>query len=189
MSLDNQRNLALALSRDPVFLKVAGEVAAEMNAWSRATLGRRDRRRPDRPARLHGAALPRPRAAPRRPARALGRRLGLLRLDRRRRHLRGQQSRQPGGAAGSPVVLYLPKIQTAEEAALWHDLLSAARAPHSASPMGTIKVYVLVEQLEACYQLMEIRAALGPPLRRLQHRPLGLHQQRVGRAGLGPGIP
>src|SRR3954470_5475394 len=26
---------------------------------------------------------------------------------------------------------------------------------------GTIKVYVLVEQLEACFQLMEIRAALG----------------------------
>ncbi len=27
--------------------------------------------------------------------------------------------------------------------------------------MGTIKVYVLVEQIEACFQLMEIRAALG----------------------------
>jgi malate synthase len=27
--------------------------------------------------------------------------------------------------------------------------------------LGSIKVYVLVEQLEACYQLMEIRAALG----------------------------
>ena len=26
---------------------------------------------------------------------------------------------------------------------------------------GTIKAYVLVEQVEACYQLMEIRAALG----------------------------
>ena len=28
---------------------------------------------------------------------------------------------------------------------------------------GTIKVYVLVEQVEACFQLMEIRAALGKP--------------------------
>ena len=46
---------------------------------------------------------------------------------------------------------------------------------------GAIKAYVLVEQLEACYQLMEIRAALGAPLRRVQHRALGLHQQRVGR--------
>ena len=31
----------------------------------------------------------------------------------------------------------------------------------SGSPAGTIKTYVLVEQLEACFQLMEIRAALG----------------------------
>ena len=29
------------------------------------------------------------------------------------------------------------------------------------SSAGTVKVYVLVEQLEACYQLMEIRAALA----------------------------
>ena len=28
-------------------------------------------------------------------------------------------------------------------------------------PVGSIKVYVLVEQVEACFQLMEIRAALG----------------------------
>ena len=33
---------------------------------------------------------------------------------------------------------------------------------HLGLPVGTIKVYVLVEQLEACFQLMEIRAALGP---------------------------
>jgi len=57
-------------------------------------------------------------------------------------------------------VLYLPKIQTAEEAALWNDLLSALER-HVGAADGTIKVYVLVEQLEACYQLMEIRAALG----------------------------
>src|SRR5918994_2201477 len=30
-----------------------------------------------------------------------------------------------------------------------------------ASPAGTIRVYVLVEQLEAAFQLLEIRAALG----------------------------
>ena len=59
-----------------------------------------------------------------------------------------------------PVVLYLPKIQTAEEAALWHDLLSAIER-HAGLAEGAITVYVLVEQLEACYQLMEIRAALG----------------------------
>ena len=84
-------------------------------------------------------------------------------------------------------MLYLPKIQTAEEAALWNDMLSALEQ-HLGLPIGTIKVYVLVEQIEACFQLMEIRAALGPPLRRLQHRPLGLHQQRRRRDGLGPGL-
>jgi hypothetical protein len=57
-------------------------------------------------------------------------------------------------------VLYLPKIQTAEEAALWNEILSALEA-HLGLPVGTIKVYVLVEQLEASFQLMEIRAALG----------------------------
>ena len=34
MSLDNQRNLKLAIRKDPVFLKVAEVVAAEMNKWS-----------------------------------------------------------------------------------------------------------------------------------------------------------
>ena len=39
---------------------------------------------------------------------------------------------------------------------------SSRRSKHtSGSPTGTIKVYVLVEQIEACFQLMEIRAALG----------------------------
>jgi len=62
--------------------------------------------------------------------------------------------------AGSSLVLYLPKIQTAEEAALWNDILTALEQ-HLGLATGTIKVYVLVEQIEACFQLMEIRAALG----------------------------
>jgi malate synthase len=62
--------------------------------------------------------------------------------------------------SGASTVLYLPKIQTAEEAALWNDLLSGLER-HLALPVGTIKVYVLVEQIEAVFQLMEIRAALG----------------------------
>jgi malate synthase len=62
--------------------------------------------------------------------------------------------------AGASVVLYVPKIQTAEEAALWNDLF-AALEKHLGLPAGTIKVYVLVEHLEATFQLMEIRAALG----------------------------
>jgi malate synthase len=61
---------------------------------------------------------------------------------------------------GRSLVLYLPKIQTAEEAALWSDILSALEV-HLGLPIGTVKTYVLVEQFEACFQLMEIRAALG----------------------------
>jgi malate synthase len=62
--------------------------------------------------------------------------------------------------AGRSIVLYLPKIQTAEEAALWNDILTRLEQ-HLALPVGTIKAYVLVEQVEASFQLMEIRAALG----------------------------
>jgi malate synthase len=61
---------------------------------------------------------------------------------------------------GSSLVLYLPKIQTAEEAALWNSVLTTLEQ-HLGLPAGTIKAYVLVEQLETCFQLMEIRAALG----------------------------
>ena len=62
--------------------------------------------------------------------------------------------------AGSSIVLYLPKIQTAEEAGFW-DLLLGSLERHLGLPDGLIRTYVLVEQLEACFQLMEIRAALG----------------------------
>src|SRR5262249_22298326 len=62
--------------------------------------------------------------------------------------------------AGASLVLYLPKIQTAEEAALWNDILTRLEEQIGV-PGGSIKVYVLVEQLECCFQLMEIRAALG----------------------------
>src|SRR4029079_8362741 len=62
--------------------------------------------------------------------------------------------------AGSTVTLYLPKIQAAGEAALWNDILAALES-HLGMADGTIKVYVLIEQIEAAFQLMEIRAALG----------------------------
>ena len=40
MSLDNQRNLKLAIHKDPVFMGTAEKVAAEMNNWSSGFLGR-----------------------------------------------------------------------------------------------------------------------------------------------------
>ena len=159
MSLDNQRNLKLAIRQDPVFLTAAEQVAGEMNAWSQSFLGRpiiSDWKQ------------------------QLGFTTKIFRA--RGLHLDDRHVRLSNGdgfsaslvdlvvyvvnngaalrAAGSTIVLYLPKIQTAEEAALWNDMLTALEQ-HLGMPAGSIRVYVLVEQLEAVYQLMEIRAALG----------------------------
>lgn len=159
MSLDNQRNLKLAIQRDPVFLKVAEQVAGEMNQWAQGFFGRPIigdwKKQLDFTTRIFRAR-------------------GLHLDDRHIRHASGASfSASIADAvlyvtnnhkrlrdAGSSVVLYLPKIQTAEEAALWNDILSALEQ-HLGLPDGTVKVYVLVEQVEACFQLMEIRAALG----------------------------
>ena len=160
MSLDNQRNLKLAIHRDPVFLKVAEQVAGEMNTWASGFFGRDIitdwRKQLDFTTKIFRAR-------------------GLHLDDRHVRHASGESfsasivdltlyvvnNHQALGRAGSSIVLYLPKIQTAEEAALWNDMLSALER-HLCLAVGTIKVYVLVEQIEACFQLMEIRAALGP---------------------------
>ena len=159
MSLENQRNLKLATARDPLFLAVAEKVAGEMNQWAREFLGH-----PivdNWTEQLDSTTMMfRPRA---------------LHLDDR--HVRNTGGRGFSASivdtalyvtnnhealahAGRSVVLYLPKIQTAEEAALWNEILSALEA-HLELPVGTIKVYVLVEQVEACFQIMEIRAALA----------------------------
>jgi malate synthase len=160
MSLDNQRNLKLAIARDDAFLRAAEGVAGEMNAWAASFLGR-----PiidDWQRQLDFTTLI---------FRARG-----MHLDDR--HIR----RTDGGGfsasivdaclfvthnhralidSGRSIVLNLPKIQTAEEAGVWRRVLSALET-HLGLEVGTIKVYVLVEQVEASFQLMEIRAALGP---------------------------
>ena len=159
MSLDNQRNLKLAIHSDPIFLKAAEQVAGEINAWASGFFERTiiD----DWREQLQFTTK-------------LFRARGL--------HLDDRHIRDPDGAAlsasitdltlyvvsnyeelqhsKSSIALYLPKIQTAEEAAFWNELLSALEE-HLHLSVGTIKVYVLVEQLEATFQLMEIRAALG----------------------------
>jgi len=159
MSLDNQRNLKLAISKDPLFLQVAQVVAAEMNRWSMSFFGHSIVT--DWKQQLNFTA---------KLFRARG-----LHLDDR--HILDGNGIAMAASivdmtlyvvnnyhelqkAGSSIVLYLPKIQTAGEAALWNDMISALEN-HLELPVGTIKVYVLVEQLEATYQLMEIRAALG----------------------------
>jgi len=160
MALDNQRNLRLAIAGDPLFHEVAEEVAGEMNAWARGFFGREIVADPreqlgftTRIFRARGLHLD-----DRHVREADGTGLGASLVDlalyvaNNHERLRGE---------GRSVVLYLPKIQTAEEAALWNDLLGALEE-HLGLAIGTIKAYVLVEQLEAAYQLMEIRAALSP---------------------------
>ena len=159
MSLDNQRNLRLAIHDDPQFLAVAETVAREMNAWATGFFGRTIIADWRKQLRFTTKIF-----------RARG-----LHLDDR--HVRSTDGQGFSASivdlvlyvvanhrrlieAGSSVVLYLPKIQTAEEAALWNDMLSALEA-HLGLSHGTIKTYVLVEQLEAVFQLMEIRGALG----------------------------
>jgi malate synthase len=160
MSLDNQRNLRLAIARDREFLTVAAEVATEMNAWARGFFHRDIvtdwREQLDFTTRIFRAR-------------------GLHLDDRHVREADGTgfsasivdvvlyviHNHERLRAEGRSVVLYLPKIQTAEEGALWNDLLAALER-HCGLGVGTIKAYVLVEQLEAAFQLMEIRAALSP---------------------------
>jgi malate synthase len=159
MSLDNQRNLKLAIRQDPMFLQVAGQVADEMNAWAAKFFGR-----PIIADWLQQLGF----------TTKLFRARGLHLDDRHVRRTDGDgfsasivdlvlyvvNNGAQLRAAGSSIALYLPKIQTAEEAALWNEILSALERL-MAFPIGTIKAYVLVEQLEAAFQLMEIRAALG----------------------------
>ena len=159
MSMDNQRNLKHAIRKDPVFLKVAKLVAGEMNRWSEGFLGypmvKDWEKQLDFTTKIF---------------RCRG-----LHLDDR--HVRDSEGVALAASiadltlyvvnnyrelqkAGSSIVLYLPKIQTAEEAALWNEMLSALES-HIGLDDGTIKVYLLVEQLEATHMLMEIRAVLG----------------------------
>src|SRR5262245_14149046 len=158
MSLDNQRNLKLAIHRDSVFLKVAEQVAGEMNDWAKGFFGRTIigdwKKQLDFTTKIFRAR-------------------GLHLDDRHVRHTGGggfsasivdatlyvTNNHRRLRESGSSVVLYCPKIQTAEEAAFWNDILSTLEQ-HLRLPEGTIKVYVLVEQVEASFQLMEIRAAL-----------------------------
>ncbi|MCZ6695125.1 MAG: malate synthase, partial [Acidobacteria bacterium] len=159
MSLDNQRNLKLAIAHDPVFLRAAEQVAGNMNTWAQGFF-----KRPiidDWKRQLEFTTK-------------IFRARGLHLDDRHVRCTDGTgfsasivdvvlyvvHNHQALRRDGASIVLYLPKIQTAEEAALWNDILASLEA-HLGLAAGTIKVYVLIEQLEASFQLMEIRAALG----------------------------
>lgn len=159
MSLDNQRNLKLAISRSPVFLEAAEIVSKEMNKWSQDFFGYPIINNWETQLDFTTIIF-----------RARG-----LHLDDR--HIRDEKGVAMSASIvdltlyvvnnyqtllkkGASIVLYLPKIQTAAEAALWDRLITALEN-HLNLETGTIRVYVLIEQLEATFQLMEIRAALG----------------------------
>lgn len=159
MSLDNQRNLKLAISKDPLFVQVAEEVSAEMNRWAMGFFGHslitdwyRQLEFTTKIFRARGLHLD-----DRHMLDKDGVAMAASIVDLVLYVVNNYQELQK---AGSSIVLYLPKIQTAGEAALWNDLITALE-DHLELPVGTVKVYVLVEQLEATHQLMEIRAALG----------------------------
>lgn len=159
MSLDNIRNLALAYRKDQLFLEVAEKVAGEMNNWSESFLGQKIvenwQEQLDFTTKIF-----RPRG---------------LHLDDR--HFRDGEGKGLAASIvdatlyisnnyevlqknGSSLVLYLPKIQTAEEAAFWNKLLDKLESLLGLKQYS-ILTYVLLEQVEATYQIMEIRAALG----------------------------
>jgi malate synthase len=159
MSLDNQRNLKLAIHRDDVFMQAAEQVAGEMNQWATGFFGRpiiADWRKQldftTKIFRARGLHLD-----DRHVRRGTGAGFSASIVDATL-YLVNNHERLRG--SGASLVLYLPKIQTAEEAALWNEILTTLER-FLGLPVGQIKVYVLVEQLEAVYQLVEIRAALG----------------------------
>lgn len=158
MSLDNQRSLKLAIVKDSQFLEVAEAVSLEMNKWSQGFLGRdiiHDWREQlnftTKLFRARGLHLDD------RHLRVNDESLSATIVDMTLYVVNNYKALQ---AAGSSIVLYLPKIQTAEDAGFWNKLLTNLEG-FIGLEEGTIKGYVLVEQLEATFQLMEIRAALG----------------------------
>ncbi len=159
MSLDNQRNLKLAYARADVFMAAAEQVAGEMNAWARGFLHRpivQDwRAQLDFTTRIF-----RPRG---------------LHLDDRHVQLAGGEflsasivdvalyvnNHRVLRDEGRSVVLYLPKIQTAEEAALWNDILDALER-HLGLPRGDDQGLCARRADRGVVPALEIRAALSP---------------------------
>lgn len=62
---------------------------------------------------------------------------------------------------GTGPYLYLPKLESHEEAALWHDVFALAE-DSLAVPRGSIRATVLVETILAAFEMDEILHALGP---------------------------
>ncbi len=69
---------------------------------------------------------------------------------------RGQAER------GQGIYFYLPKLESADEAAFWRDYFAASQAYLSFLGDAVIRAIILVESLPAAYQMEEMLYALGP---------------------------
>jgi len=65
-------------------------------------------------------------------------------------------------ARGHGIYFYLPKLESAEEAALYRDFFDASRAHLDFLRDAVIKAIPLIESLPAAYQMEEMLYALGP---------------------------
>jgi malate synthase len=65
-------------------------------------------------------------------------------------------------ARGQGIYFYLPKLETAEEAALYRDFFDASRHHVAHLRNAVIKAIPLIESLPAAYQMEEMLYALGP---------------------------
>ncbi|HEY3165068.1 MAG TPA: hypothetical protein VGJ71_11950, partial [Candidatus Limnocylindrales bacterium] len=62
---------------------------------------------------------------------------------------------------GTAPYFYLPKLQAAAEAALWHDVFAFSEE-RLGIPAGSVRATVLIETIHAAFQMDEILHALGP---------------------------
>jgi malate synthase len=175
MSIEGQRNMKLAISKDPKFMDVVEQVAKEMIQkgkrpadWNWQELI--DNNYTTRVYRVRG-----------------------LHLDDRHTKYTTSDGREisiSGSIAdlvlyvvnnyealldqGAPIAIYWPKLWSAEQAALVADVLDDLEATleykgqklkdiqlEDGKPGGIIKVLALIENVKAAMQSLEIRAALG----------------------------
>ena len=137
-------------------------------------------------ARLHHQDLPRPRSAPRRPPRPPRRRRRLLGVDRRSGALRRQQ---PAARCARRVVARALPAEDPDRRG------SGALERHPVGARASSRAAGRARSRSTCWSSSSKRVPADgdprrarPALRRLQHRPLGLHQQRLRRAGVGSGV-
>ena len=184
MSLDNQRNLKLAIDRDPIFLPVAERVGENMNDWAKAFFGRpiidnweKQLDFTTKIFRSRGLHLRRSACMLRRRDRILGFRCG-------HSSLRGQQPR----ASASGRLLDRP-LSSEDSNCRRGRRLERFADPARATPRSTRRQHQGLRPGRAGRSLFSVDGdpcGSGHSLHRVQHRPMGLHQQRLRRDGVGP---